>query len=243
MPDQPLSAAIVLGARNLGAAITLDLIARGVRVATIARTRSDLNLLARDGAITITADAADPGELAAALDHAANQVGRPELIVNAVSPPRPPDDGNGFGGGSIASSSIAGFEAWALPVAQQALVFLGAATRALQTRPGTLVQVTGAPARRTNPERGLISAGMAAVRSLTHAAAQELRESGVHVALLIVDGIIESPKTAAMSKHLPPEALVRHEDVAHAVHFLATQTPRGMTHEVVLTPAAGRWIP
>jgi NAD(P)-dependent dehydrogenase (short-subunit alcohol dehydrogenase family) len=242
MPDQPLNAAVVLGARNLGAAITRDLLARGVRVATIARTQSDLNLLASDGAITIRADASNPDQLAAALDHAAGQVGQPELIVNAVSPDRPPDGGSGFGGGPIASSSTAGFEAWAAPITHQALVFLGAATRASQ-RPSTVIQVTGAPARRTNPERGLISAGMAAVRALTHAAAQELRESGVHVALLIIDGIVESPKTAAMSKHLLPEALVRHEDVAHAVHYLATQSPRGLTHELVLTPAAGKWIP
>lgn len=39
MTDQSPDTAIVLGARNLGAAITRDLLARNVRVATIARTR------------------------------------------------------------------------------------------------------------------------------------------------------------------------------------------------------------
>ena len=243
MTDQSLDTAIVLGARNLGAAITCDLLARNVRVATIARTRADLDLLAHEGAATIAADASDPNELNAALDRAAKAIGEPELIINAISTNRAAKDGNGFGGGPIASSSVSGLETWSTPAAQQALTFLRASARALEGRTATVVQITGAPARRTNPERGLVSAGMAAIRALTHAAAQELRESGIHVALLIVDGIIESPKTAAMTRQMPSEALVRHDDVAHAVRFLAAQSTRGMTHELVLTPAAGRWIP
>lgn len=236
-------AAVVVGARNLGAALTNDLLARGIRVATIARTPSDLARLERRGAVTFAADAADPDELASALTQAAAAIGDPQLIVNAAAPARPPKDRSRFGGGPIAMASIDGLEAWTLPVARQALVFLGAAARALQGRTGTIVQVTGAPARRTDPDRGLVSAGMTALRALTHAAAQELRASGTHVALVIVDGPIESPKTVVMAKDLAPEALVRHEDVAHAVHFLAGQSARGMSHELVLTPSGGRWIP
>ena len=235
--------AIVLGARNLGAAITRDLLAGAVRVATIARTRTDLDLLARDGAVTFNADASDPVELEAAFDRAADTIGVPGLIVNAVSTNRPAKDGNGFGGGAIASSSLTGLATWSTPVTEQALTFLHASARALEGRTGTVVQITGAPARRANPERGLVSAGMAALRALTHAAAQELRESGIHVALLIVDGIIESPKTAAITRRMPSNALVRHDDVVQAVRFLAAQSARGMTHELVLTPSGGRWIP
>jgi len=123
-------AAIVLGARNLGAALTSDLLARGVRVATIARTQSDLEPLARQGAVTISADASDPDALTAALDQAAAEIGHPELIVNAVAPTRPPTDRSGFGGGAMASASLEGFETWTLPVARQTLVFLGSAARA-----------------------------------------------------------------------------------------------------------------
>ena len=84
---------------------------------------------------------------------------------------------------------------------------------------------------------------MAAVRALAIAAAQELRGTGVHVALLIVDGIIESPKTTRMSAGMPADALVHQDDVAHAIRFLATQSPRGLTHELVITAAGGRWLP
>jgi NAD(P)-dependent dehydrogenase (short-subunit alcohol dehydrogenase family) len=241
--SKALGTAVVLGARNLGAAITRDLLANGTRVVTVARTQTDLDPLEQEGAITVRADAADLGQLGEALQVAAAKLGPPALIVNAVSAARPPDDGSGFGGGTVAAASMAGFDGWTVPVARQSFVFLHAGAQALEGRSGTLVQITGAPARRANPQRGLIAAGMAAVRALAHAAAQELRQSGIHVALLIVDGIIESPKTAHMSAGMSPEALVRQQDVVDAVRFLATQAPRGMTHELVITPAGDRWLP
>jgi NAD(P)-dependent dehydrogenase (short-subunit alcohol dehydrogenase family) len=240
--DDP-NAAVVLGARNLGAAITRDLLARGVRVVTVARTRSDLEMLRAQGAIPIRADAADPEQLAVALTRAAAEIGPVDLIVNAVSASRPPNDGSGFGGGPLVAATIAGFDGWTVTVGRQAFVFLGTAGRALKGRGGTLVQITGGPARRANPQRGLIAAGGAAIRALTHAAAQELRACGIHVALLIVDGIIASPKTAAMTKGMPQAALVSQQDVSAAVRFLATQSARGLTHELVITPAGDRWLP
>jgi NAD(P)-dependent dehydrogenase (short-subunit alcohol dehydrogenase family) len=243
MHDEPVGAAVVLGARNLGGAITRDLLASGTRVATVARTPTDLKALEAEGAIAICADASDPDELGDALERAAGDLGPLDLIVNAVSTARPPGDGTGFGGGSVAAASMAGFDGWTLPAARQAFVFLRAGAHALEGRPGTLIQVTGAPARRANPQRGLIAAGMAGIRALAHACAQELRANGIHVALLIVDGIIESPKTASMSAGMQIDALVRQQDVVHAVRFLATQSPRGMTHELVITAAGDRWLP
>jgi NAD(P)-dependent dehydrogenase (short-subunit alcohol dehydrogenase family) len=162
------------------------------------------------------------------------------LIVNAVST-RPPT--GGFGGGPLVDATLDGFEAWTVPAARQAFVFFTCAARAMADRGGTLIQITGAPARRALRERGLIAAGQAASRALAHTVAQELCEAGVHVVLLIVDGIIDSPKTAAMTAGIAPDALVRQQDVVAAVRFLATQSARGLTHELVLTPAGGRWLP
>jgi NAD(P)-dependent dehydrogenase (short-subunit alcohol dehydrogenase family) len=235
--------AVVLGARNLGGVIARDLLADGRRVASVARTSTDLRSLERAGALAIAADAADAAQLETALAQAAEELGPLDLIVNAVSAARPPDDGSGFGGGELATASLAGFEGWTVPVVRQAFVFLSIGSRAMAGRGGTLVQITGAPARRAHPGRGLIAAGQAAVRSLAHAAAQELRGSGTHVALLIVDGIIASPKTVQMAAGRAEESLVRQEDVAEAVRYLADQSARGLTHELVLTAARDRWLP
>jgi hypothetical protein len=138
---------------------------------------------------------------------------------------------------------MAGFDGWTLPAARQAFVFLRAGAHTLEGRHGTLIQVTGAPARRANPQRGLICSRHGRHPCARARVAQELRANGIHVALLIVDGIIESPKTASMAAGMPIDALVRQQDVVHAVRFLATLSPRGMTHELVITAAGDRWLP
>lgn len=236
------SVAVVLGARNLGAAITLDLLERGVQVAPVARTQADLDALAAKGAKPVAADASDPDALSAALAEVERELGPPDLFVNAASASHPPDDDTGFGGGRLADASLAGFEGWTAAVARQSFLFLRAAATSLEGREGTIVQVTGGSARRANAGRGLWAAGCGAVRTLTHAAAIELREDGTHVALLVLDGIIASPKTTEMTKDMAKEATLDQAEIAAAVHYLATQG-RGMTHELQMTPAQDRWVP
>jgi NAD(P)-dependent dehydrogenase (short-subunit alcohol dehydrogenase family) len=235
--------AVVLGARNLGGVIARDLLAAGWRVASIARTPESLEQLERAGALAIACDAAEPAQLESALARVAAKLGPIDLIVNAVSAAKPPQDGSGFGGGEIAAATLDGFNGLTLPAARQTFVFLNTGCRALEGRGGTLVEIMGAPARRADPGRGLLAAGQAAARALVHAAAQEKRGSGTQVALLIVDGIIASPKTAQMAAGRPEESLVRQEDVAEAVRYLGSQSKRGMSHELVLTAAGDRWMP
>ena len=82
-----------------------------------------------------------------------------------------------------------------------------------------------------------------ATRAMVHAAAQEARDQGIHVALLIVDATIESPKTESYTRDQPREALAEQRLIAEAVSFLAGQEPRAYTHELMLTPAGDRWVP
>ena len=129
-------------------------------------------------------------------------------------------------------------------MAEQAFVFLSTGIRALrESGGGTLVQVTGGSSRRAMPGRGLWSAGAQATRAMVHAAAQEVREEGIHVALLIVDATIDSPKTAAMTAGRPDNETADQAEIARAVEYLANQSERAYTHELVVTPAGDRWVP
>jgi 3-oxoacyl-[acyl-carrier protein] reductase len=237
--------AVILGARNLGGAIAGHLLENGWRVAAVARSEETAQAAGERGALGIAADASDAGELAGALARVRDELGPPELIINAVSASRPPDDGAGFGGGPIADASLDGFRGWTVAVAEQAFVFLSTGIAALQEagKRGTLVQVTGGSSRRAMPGRGLWSAGGQATRAMVHAAAQEQREQGIHVALLIVDATIESPKTASYTRDAPENSLADQRLIAEAVRFLAEQEPRAYTHELMLTPAGDRWVP
>jgi NAD(P)-dependent dehydrogenase (short-subunit alcohol dehydrogenase family) len=236
-----MPALVVLGARNLGRAVLHHFRADRWEGAAVARSAASLEGI--DG-IGLQADASDPDALRAALAEARERLGGLDLIVNAVSASRPPQGGGPFGGGPIADATVEGFRGWSAAVAEQAFVFLSEGGKALRAAGGgTLVQVTGGSARRAMPGRGLWASGAAATRALTHAAAQEWRAEGIHVALLVVDATIDSPKTEERLRDRPREESAGQEDVARAVAALAAQSPRGYTHELVVTPAGDRWVP
>ncbi|MEA2285505.1 MAG: hypothetical protein QOJ21_1548 [Solirubrobacteraceae bacterium] len=235
---------LTLGARNLGGAILDHFIALGWNAAAVARSADTLDAVRAKGALAIEADAADPEALDEAMDAVRRRHSSLDVIVNAVTASRPAA-GAPWGGGPIAQGTMDTVRAWTVPVAEQGFAFLSAGARALEAggRGGTLVQITGGSARRAMPGRGPWAAGAFATRALTQAAAQELRGAGIHVALLIVDATIESPKTAEMTRGTPPEALADMARVAEAVQFLAEQSPRAYTHELMLTPAGETWVP
>src|SRR5213592_2231172 len=187
-----MPAAVVLGARNLGGAIADHLLAEGWQVGAVARSDDTLERMRSAGALALRADAADPGELAGALRQASEELGGLDLVVNAVSAARPPAGTTTFGGGPVADATVEAFRGWTAAVAEQAFVFLSEGARALRAAGGggTLIQITGGSSRRALPGRGLWSAGSQATRALVQAAAQELREEGIHAALLIVDATI-----------------------------------------------------
>lgn len=236
-------AVVVLGARNLGGAIVDHCLARGWPAAAVARSEDTLARIAERGALALAADASDPDSLADALARARDELGPLGAVVNAVSAARPPREGP-FGGGDLEDADLDAFQGWTAAVAEQAFVFLSVGSKALRADGGgALVQITGGSARRAMPGKGLWAAGAFATRALVQAAAQELREKGIHVALLAVDATIESPKTAAFTADQPRETLADMAEIATAVAFLIEQGSRGMTHELVITPAGDRWVP
>ena len=72
------------------------------------------------------------------------ELGRLDVIVNAVSAARPTKPGP-FGGGNFKEADLEAFRGWTGAVAEQAFVFLSEGVRA-EAR--TLIQVTGGSARR-----------------------------------------------------------------------------------------------
>jgi NADP-dependent 3-hydroxy acid dehydrogenase YdfG len=119
-----------------------------------------------------------------------------------------------------------------------AFAFLSASARFLLEQGGdaTVVQVTGGSSRRGMPGRGLWAAGAFGVRALTQAAAAELREHRIQVALLIVDATIDRSQSDDAGSSDPAS-------LADAVAYLAGQSPRAMTHELMVTPALDAWVP
>jgi NAD(P)-dependent dehydrogenase (short-subunit alcohol dehydrogenase family) len=241
---QQQRSALVFGARNLGRAVVEGLRDDGWAVAAVARSETTLATARAAGAMAMQGDVTDPDSVREALSKTAEAHGSVDLVVNAASAYGGTRSGP-FGGGPLAQAAPTAFDDWAAAPGRAAFTFLSAAARFAveQARPATLIQVTGGSARRAMAERGLWAAGAAATRALVHAAAQEHRERGVHIALLIVDATIDSPKTAAFIAGKAPEETADQTEIARAVAYLAGQSPRAYTHELVVTPAGDRWMP
>jgi NAD(P)-dependent dehydrogenase (short-subunit alcohol dehydrogenase family) len=235
--------ALVFGARNLGRAVIEGLLAAGWGVAAAGRSDATLETVRELGVLAVRADVTDPASVEAALDETAQAFGPVSLVVNAAAA-YGGDRTGPFAGGPLADASEEAFESWAVAPARSAFAFLKGSAHFLvaQGSPATVIQVTGGSSRRAMAGRGLWAAGSFGVRALTNAAALELREQGIHVALLIVDAGIE-PMSGPPRPGVPLEALADPRRLAEAVLFLAGQGARAATHELQITPLAERWVP
>lgn len=239
------STALILGARNLGRAIGEHLAAQGWKVAGVALSEETAEAFEQGiaNALGMALDASEPAAVDEAVRQTRERFGSVDLIVNAVAA-GPSPSGGPFGGGPVAEVSQEDFEHYATRVARQAFAFVSGGARALRENGGgTLIQITGGSSRRAIPGRGPWAAGAFAARALTQSAALELRDEGIHVALLIVDAVIKSPKTAGYTQNAGAHDLADQRDVARAVEYLASQEPTAWTHELQVTPRGDRWIP
>lgn len=241
MSGRPRSA-VVFGARNLGRAVIDLLVAEGWSVTGAAVSDATLEGVSATGARAVRADVTDPAGVRKVLEQAADAHGGVDMVLNAASA-YGGDRSGPFGGGPIAQAGPDAFDAWAAAPARAAFSFLSAAGAFLLERgdPATVIQVTGGSSRRAAPGRGLWAAGAFGVRAITQASALELREHGIHVALLIVDAGIEPLTGAAPGQQV--DALADPRELAAAIRFLADQGARGATHELQVTPLAERWVP
>src|SRR3954447_23566584 len=237
--------ALIFGARNLGRAIGEQLAASGWSVAGVARSEESARTFEQHipDALGMALDASDSAGVEEAIARTRERFGVPSLMVNAVAAGASPS-GARLAGGPIADAPPEDFEHYAVKVARPAFAFLhGGAHVMREAGGGTLIQITGGSSRRAYPGKGPWAAGAFATRAMAQAAALELREEGIHVALLMVDATIRSPKTAAYTQNAGDYELAEQEDVAQAVEYLAGQAPTAWTHELQVTPRGDAWNP
>jgi NAD(P)-dependent dehydrogenase (short-subunit alcohol dehydrogenase family) len=232
---------VVFGARNVGRAVVADRLAAGWRALAVARSDATLDALreAHPEAAVMRGDAGDHDLVTEALARAERDLDSLDLVVNATA--APPRD-HSFGGGPVAEAPPDRLESWMAGFLPAAWAILRGGSAALARRgSGTLIQISGGSARRGMPGRGPWGAAQFAARALTQSLAQEMRPQGVHVALLIADGIIRTERNPMAGR--PPQDAMEPEDVAAAVAYLAAQRPSGWTHELVVTPVGDTWVP
>jgi len=75
------------------------------------------------------------------------------------------------------------------------------------------------------------------MRTLAQVLTEEYSEHGVHVANIIIDGLIDSPGTRSLRVALDqPDVVMNPVKIAEAFYYLHTQDKSCWTHEIQLTP-------
>ena len=77
------------------------------------------------------------------------------------------------------------------------------------------------------------------MRNLAQVLTEEYSEHGVHVANIVIDGLIDSPGTRALpAARERPETVINPVKIAEAFYYLHSQDRSCWTHELQLTPSA-----
>lgn len=95
--------------------------------------------------------------------------------------------------------------------------------------------------RRGGINTAAFASAKAAQRSLTESMAKYLWPLGIHVALVIIDGIVDLPNTR---QHMPDKAddfFVKPNDVANTIFWLTQQPPSAWSFEVEARPFGETW--
>jgi NAD(P)-dependent dehydrogenase (short-subunit alcohol dehydrogenase family) len=229
--SKPLCVVVGIGPKN-GAAFARAFSHAGHQLALVSRRTELSESLARElgDASAYACDVADPSAVAKTFDAIVAERGAPDvLIYNA---------GSGIWK-SADELTPAEFE---LSFRVNALGLLSCAQRVLpgmRARGRGQIVVVGATASlRGKPKTAAFAAAKAAQRSLAQSLARQLAPEGIHVALLIIDGVIDDAGAAADcadAKRLRPEAIA-----AEALH-LTRQDRSAWTFEVDLRPLREAW--
>ena len=75
------------------------------------------------------------------------------------------------------------------------------------------------------------------MRTVAQVLTEEYSEHGIHVANIVIDGLIDSPGTRALPRaHNNPDIIINPMKIAEAFFYLHTQDRSCWTHELQLTP-------
>jgi NAD(P)-dependent dehydrogenase (short-subunit alcohol dehydrogenase family) len=233
--------AIVIGAgaeRGVGGALCRRLAAEGLHVVAAGRTAEKLERLARASAnapgtiVPVVVDATEPSGILRAFDAAERAGGAPELVVyNAgVSHDYRP----------LLAMDDAFFEdLWRLCCFGGFVTGREAARRMLPAG-GTLIFTGATASLRARPPFTAFASAKAALRAVAHGMAREFGKQGLHVAHVVVDGVIDGDELNSrypqVKERVGTEGMLDVGAIAEAYWQLHRQPRSAWTLELDLRP-------
>jgi NAD(P)-dependent dehydrogenase (short-subunit alcohol dehydrogenase family) len=232
--DKPVCVVTGVGPGN-GAAIARRFAQDGHALALLARSTPYATALAAelDEARAYACDVGNETSVAATFARIVEELGPVEtLVCNA---------GSGIWG-DVEHISPADFEAtWRV----NALGTLLAAQQVIpgmrQRDRGNIIIVGATASRRGGVRSAAFAPAKAAQRSLAESMARSWWPAGIHVALVISDGVVDLERTRKAMPDKPDSFFVQPDAVAATVHWLAGQDRSAWSFEVEARPFAEHW--
>ncbi len=232
--SKPLCVIAGVGPGN-GLAFCNRFAGEGYRVALLARSLERMQEYAagHDDIHPFACDLSDPGAIESTFGDIEASLGVPDVVIYNA--------GSGVFGSPM-DTTLTDFEdAWRINALGLLSVARTVAPGMLERGSGSLL-VTGATASlRGGANFAAFSSAKAAQRNLAQSLARSLGPQGVHVALVIVDGIIDMPRTREMFPDLPDAAYMQPDDIAEAYYHLSQQKPSAWTFELDLRSHNEKW--
>lgn len=218
-----------------GAAFVRRFAADGYAVAMIARSAKLMNELAASlaSARAYVCDVADPAAVTVTFETIAADLGPADvLIYNA---------GKGVWG-SVDDVSVADFEACWRVNTLGAYAAARAVIPAMKTKgAGSIVFVGATASRRGGAMTAAFAPSKAAQRSLAESLAKSHGPQGIHVSVIIVDGLVDEPVARARAPEKPDDFFIKPDDVADMAVMLTRQKRSAWSFELEARPFGEKW--
>src|SRR5438445_18011 len=106
---------------------------------------------------------------------------------------------------------------------------------------GSVVFVGATASRKGGARSASFSSAKGAQRSLAESMARALWPAGIHVALIVVDGVVDLPRTRERMPDKPASFFIQPDDVAEIGFRLTQQRPSAWSFEVEARPFGESW--
>lgn len=234
MTKKPVCVVIGIGPGN-GQAFARKFADDGFAIALLSR-KTDLSeqiAAELDEAKAYACDVVDPASIAGAFAKVREELGRVDVLLYNV--------GSGVFG-TIDELGVEDFErAWQINTRGLFLCAKEVIGPMREAKAGAIL-VTGATASlRGKPFTTAFASAKAAQRSLAQSLARQLGPDGIHVGLVIVDGMIDLPSTRERMSAKRDEEFIRPEHIADTMLHLAKQPRSAWTFEIDVRPFGESW--
>jgi NAD(P)-dependent dehydrogenase (short-subunit alcohol dehydrogenase family) len=232
--------AVVVGVGpGLGSAVAHRFAREGFAVGLMARNIDKLSQFQKDieanggKALAVACDVSDPASVNNAFEQVKSQLNAPEVLVY---------NAGAFTMAGILELTPEQFEAnWkvncfgAFLAAQQVLPAM------VERSQGTILLTGATAATRGGARFAALAVGKFGLRALAQSLAREFGSQGIHVAHIIIDGMINTPRVQAMASNRDVHTLVSPDAIAETYWQLYKQDTTAWTLELDLRPAVEKF--